>query len=176
MSDAEDGKGLAGKPLVRLIEQLESAAVGSRELDEAVLLACGWTVAREMERGTVMECWKSPEMQGVCRMWEGPLPSPTTSIDAALTLVPEGWFVENLSQMHPECGAHGLHWLCQLVKKRARRDIRVDQRDVYDTHSRSTSPALAACIAALKARRAATQAPQLTAVPDDIPALPASGA
>ena len=79
-----------------------------------------------------------------------PVPAYTTSIDAALQLVPEGaddWPFWEIKSPNPNCpylkGYHG----------GSRAQIWVSGSDVYFGHARA--PTLALCIAALKAREAA---------------------
>ncbi len=63
-----------------LIERLEQATEGSRELSHATCKAAGW---REKNG-----CWSPPGLDAF--QWVS-TPDVTRSIDAALTLVPEGW-------------------------------------------------------------------------------------
>ena len=66
----------------------------------------------------------------------------TTSIDAALTLVPDGWTFANLSQ-----GDRG-NWWCEL-----RKGFLTSYSSVaIGTQLNSTTPAFALCAAALRAR------------------------
>lgn len=67
-----------------LSARLEQADVGSRELSDEVLLACGWT--------------HDPKHRALA--WQPPTgyapfapdgPSPTQSLDDAVCLIPEGW-------------------------------------------------------------------------------------
>ncbi len=104
-----------------LIEKLEAATEGSRELD----LKIGQATHRGM-RGRVPNYWADN-----LRLM-GQLPEYTTSIDAALTLVPEGteWILLTV----PEEGGYGA--------------------GVGESmwNSFALTPALAICIAALRAR------------------------
>ena len=68
---------------IDLISRLSAATGPSRELDGEIALANGWTQERDRFVG---DCWKSPRG----RYQSGP-PRFTESIDAALTLVPEGY-------------------------------------------------------------------------------------
>ncbi len=73
-----------------LIAELEAAPEGSRELSDKVLLAIGWIgqSAASQQAGILIPHWKSPDGRDVP---SGLRPSPTESLDAALTLVPEGY-------------------------------------------------------------------------------------
>tara|TARA_R110000868_G_scaffold411706_1_gene707774 strand:- start:13708 stop:14211 length:504 start_codon:yes stop_codon:yes gene_type:complete len=85
----------------------------------------------------------------------------TTSLDAALTLVPEGMMVENWSEMRDAGPLTGM-WLAQLCPRGPRRRLAeisaAALRAVCDadpcTHAKT--PALALCAAALRARAAMT--------------------
>lgn len=125
-----------------LIERLERSAGPDRELANDVLFACGWT-AHETSIGPSRHVvWESPDGHG---FEDGDQPDPTASIDAALTLVPEGcrWTV-----FHPAYD----------------QGIYQDGKAGADIHSPRSSgggprwkgfgatPAIALCIAALKAR------------------------
>lgn len=73
-----------------LIGRLRAAAGPDRELADDILLACGWLGQSQTSKisGILIPHWKDP--QG--RDWPTHLrPDPTASIDAALTLLPEGW-------------------------------------------------------------------------------------
>ena len=99
-----------------LIARLEAASEGSRELDEAIHSFIG---SPHDGRGLVSFPW----------------PSYTTSLDAALMLVPEGWVVEDLF-----IGADKTSCVDLLFSGKPAAN-----------GSANTAP-LAVCIAALKAR------------------------
>lgn len=63
-----------------LIAKLEAATMGSRELSDDVLFACGWGV----ERGKFDDYWSDPSG----KLWrhEATRPDPTTSFDAVMGL------------------------------------------------------------------------------------------
>ena len=112
-----------------LIEKLEAAAEGSRELDGDIADAIGYTKPRDVGFGFV---------GGPTR---AAAPHYTTSIDAALTLVPAGWRVDIFAwdSMEAECylrDRDGQHPACKWAE--CKWNLRI--------------PALALCIAALKAR------------------------
>jgi hypothetical protein len=64
--------------LVALAERCEHATGPDRELDCAILVAIDWRYN---------SAWRH-------------LPRLTASLDAAMTLVPEGWWVQQLTQSH----------------------------------------------------------------------------
>ena len=70
----------------------------------------------------------------------------TASIDAALTLVPEGWRLANLSQYDPGDAKS----TCSLVRMEAGYGALVKNR----RWAVAATPALALCIAALRAKEA----------------------
>lgn len=104
-----------------LIAKLEAAKEGSRELDAEIFEAWSGKSAYHDARGF--------SGATVRKMIQG-LPAYTTSIDAALTLVPDGLFYELRSQYRTAC-----------IRKRGR---------VTDSAKAATIP-LALCIAALRA-------------------------
>lgn len=116
-----------------LIERIEAAEAGSRELDVEIA---------EIALGRIVESL-SPENSPVrilsvmplTRSGAFELPHYTTSIDAALTLVPEGWRSR-----------------ARLFRGKNRWDLEkaADQRN--RTFGRGTTPALAICAAALRAK------------------------
>jgi hypothetical protein len=77
---------LRSRPMTDLITELEAATEGSRELDEVVALAFGWRFCdKTLTHKGVDRCWFEPDNTpyiSVCP------PTFTTSLDAALTLVP----------------------------------------------------------------------------------------
>ena len=101
-----------------LLAKLESAECGSRELDRSI------------------EAWRC---NGALVQWE--FPPYTTSLDAALTLVPEGWWYV----IRPDSAILGPPNACD--------DCDSKLKDAFDI---ATAP-LALCIAALKARQANDQ-------------------
>ena len=118
-----------------LIAKLEAATEGSRELDTLVAQAVG--------EPCDLVSFGNPEQKAMRpKYWY------TTSIDAALTLVPDGWTVAVLSQ--DDAGL----WHSEM---------RHGYLTSYDkcvfgnggSHVKGTTPPLAICIAALKARGAA---------------------
>lgn len=124
-----------------LIRDLEGATEGSRDLSDKALLGCGW-IYTPNGYGPGKPCWGGgglwTDPAGVGTAASDPRPSPTESLDAALTLVPEGewWAVDGNCDDPIDCSA-------------------AVGRVGGEEKGRSVTPALALCIAALKARSAA---------------------
>jgi len=113
-----------------LIQRLQDATEGSRELDFDIALSIGWT------REWYISCygWKNPKGQQCSERY---VPAFSTSIDAAMTLVPEG---------------HGTVAL-EITRKSARAAIGNDTQEGFvGEAAEAPTPALALCIAALKAK------------------------
>ena len=119
-----------------LISKLEAASGGSKELDAEIADAVG---VASRSRRTASGKSKGREWfvdsHGGVQTWAQDPPPYTTSLDAALTLVPEGW-----TGIIPVSGGDDA-WLWQSGGG-AGRGVRVS----------GTTPALALTIAALKAR------------------------
>ena len=109
-----------------LIHELKQATEGSRELD--------WNIHKFLNIVTDMGEYRTT-MVGV---W---LPHYTTSLDAALTLVPEGWEWE-------------LEWEHSTVAETEIARCKMGDPLLFIDPEAAT-PALALCIAALKAREQA---------------------
>ena len=83
--------------LKSLIAELEAAKEGSRELDEKIALSSGWTVREDSYGDNITEpletweVWEHPDFSLPEGNYYQDPPPYTTSLDAALTLVPEGW-------------------------------------------------------------------------------------
>lgn len=119
-----------------LIKRIEGAADGSRELDSDILIAFyagrrevkmkpGSDTAHIINRGDICEHRTTIRV-----------PNYSTSLDDALSLVPEGcsWFAE----MNNGNGHAGIHW---------------PKCDPASKFGHAATAPLALCIAALKARR-----------------------
>ena len=124
-----------------LIAELEQASEGSRDLDARVALAAGW-LRKFGDDGRTY--WKHGDDSWLAISDGGPDFYPTTSIDAALTLVPEGfvWGVGTDIDEGPSA-----------VLTRYPADYKTGDGFEYHEHTTAATPPLALCIAALKARR-----------------------
>lgn len=117
-----------------LIERLEAASGPDRELDAEIAVAIGLGKATANHAGRY---WKQGDLHVT-----GEAPAYTASIDAALTLVPEGWTYEG--RQGPSGFPH--LWTLSTIKCG---DVR------YTTVTgRARSAAITLCIAALRAREA----------------------
>jgi hypothetical protein len=137
-----------------LITKLEAATEGSRELSDEVLLACGWV--REGTRDPRLDCWRDPQ-GNVYDHWNDPhgratqvvpRPSPTESIDAALTLVPDDWGYVSVSMLR---GGSSEAFMLEKDYSPPGDGHIDDEWSQWLEKAFHTSPALAICIAALKA-------------------------
>ena len=142
-----------------LIQRLEQASGPDRELGDAVLLACGWTrsqrskwnsARQKVGDGTLARdwFWVSPsgyEIEGHRR------PDPTASLDAALTLVPEGAYGVCIDQYIVSTKPHPLKWRVWMkhYETLAGDD---DVTEIHTHYGTAPNPALALTIASLKAR------------------------
>ena len=118
-----------------LIARLEKATGPDRELGNDVLLACGWVCEEHGNGGpdTYLTWAPSPDDDDFL---DGDHPDPTSSIDAAMTLVPEGM----------EKDFTDLYGVARVSV-----GINANPGPFYGTHE-GGSLAIALCIAALKAR------------------------
>ena len=112
-----------------IIRRLEEASEGSRELSDVVLMAVGW---RHSLGPNVL--WFAPDG----KPWKKARPCPTTSLDEALTLVPEG-HVGRIG-----FGGPGFVFAFAATPR--------DWGAGRVSTVRAASPAISLCIAALKAR------------------------
>ena len=126
--------------LAELIARLEAATERSRELDAEI-----WAHLNGFT-GAIKGRWVGGRWSwsvGSVGVWDDELPHYTTSIDAALTLVPENWWAEIHARTDtPSCVLHEFPLPCRRVPSE-RPYVLV-----------AATPALALCIAALKARKA----------------------
>ena len=134
-----------------LIHELEQATEGSRELDEKILASLG-THVRE-RRGNDLKAWWYPvngpdhkRLSVGLRSWSGAIPDYTTSLDAALTLVPPEWRIRSLSENEGDKSEWG--WGCQQIFC----GDPDNPPKIYYTTSIAWTASLALCIAALGAR------------------------
>jgi hypothetical protein len=105
--------------LAKLVTMLQSAKEGSEYLDYAI-----------------------QRLFGTAK----PVPLYTRSIDAALTLLPEGWTIHRLSHIS-DCQGGFSGWIGEVYRAR-------DAMIPYPCTAPSASAALALCIAALRVRLA----------------------
>ena len=126
-----------------LIKDLEQATGPSRELDDRIGTAIGLYIER-LSDGTLLYQRKDH------KMWPE-VPHYTASLDAALTLVPEGWEWQISTRApDPHSGRTYLHnGELQMIGAGITRNPAY--RGVENT---AYTPALALCIAALRAREA----------------------
>ena len=108
-----------------LIARLEEAAEGSHRLDAQIAGAVSVAILMDED-------------------WSHTGPHYTTSIDAALTLVPEGWYVSIAYQDHNDAN---YSWNVAIVRKGQAASAESGPRNSF---------ALALCIAALRARQSET--------------------
>ena len=127
-----------------LLKRLEDAGCGSRELDAEIAMAFGVEYRTRRTRSGVNKGreWLVDSYGGI-QEWSHHPPAYTTSLDAALTLVPERWTTASDASA-PECG---IDW--ELFEPRRVID---GARRIKGT---GTTHALALCIAALRARQEA---------------------
>ena len=118
-----------------LIEKLEGATEGDREWDFAIAKATGWQFHGEAEFKNYGMFWRDATNDE----WKQ-LPFWTTSLDAALSLVPEGWSLADLyDAMEPNIRP----WVGACLRRdEPYKALKVLGAKTY---------ALALCIAALKA-------------------------
>ena len=120
--------------LLALAARVEAAAAGSRELNEEVALATGWT-HRTTRDTPGWEAPPHPNAPNVGMIMGPSCPDWTRSLDAALALKPQGWFLE----LEDRTWSADPHWWARLI---ARDDV---------AFGKTATPALALTAAALKA-------------------------
>lgn len=123
-----------------LIAKLEAASEGNRELDLDIAIILGDFVVKnddEYENALFDKHGMGYGTEGQWKHFEDQLPHYTTSLDAALTLVPEGWEWQIFSDDQAS------------VFKRP--DSGGGYSEIYDGEN-PVFPALALAIAALKTR------------------------
>jgi len=105
----ENGGCLTAAKLEDIIARLEAAVGPDRESDNHIALALGWTFTKM--KGDAHPYWRKP---GTVYYFERhTVPHYTASIDAALTLVPEGGSLHGLYQRTmPEMG--GYMWSAEV--------------------------------------------------------------
>lgn len=143
-----------------LIERVERASGASAELDCAIRLAVYAPEGATMEQSRINGAWCIYSgigfRSGKPALWEsneGRNQDFTASIDAAMTLKPDGWFISGASEQ--EDGR-----FCFALFPRRPDDLGVPR--TFEAHSAlvarvvAATPALALCAAALKARVSAS--------------------
>lgn len=130
-----------------LIARLEAATEGSRELDAEIALANGWEYVDPLTATDPLgPPWKHAALG--YRLLEPPQFS--TSLDAALTLVPEGW-TWNVSDRAPKPHA-GRAYINNRELQIAGIGGLARNPKYRGEEATAFSPALALCIACLHAR------------------------
>lgn len=136
------------KETSELIEKIEGASGPDREMDAEIARAIG----------------RIPPHAGYAAMddvaWDRGLgysvPAYTSSIDAAMTLVPEGWWLAGLYFCHPDFRSQqDKEWCAELAGPVtwAVVDREVGEEPQFDNVCASAAtPALAICAAALRSR------------------------
>lgn len=133
-----------------LIERLEKASGPDRDLDGAIAVAVGpWT-----ERHGLPGPWVSKGPNHAINE----APHFTASLDAALTLVPEGWIVVSMKNGDLDRKYYDIRASTKWSVIIARNGHKLEAPSEVLTFPSATheSPAIALCIAALKAREHAT--------------------
>ncbi len=141
--------------LSEIIERLERATDPSRDLADDVLLACGWSVIEFGALDNPSHEWLAPDESTT--YVGGDHPNPLASLDAAVSLVPEG-------MMYGLAGPWVYTADHEDETKRGRQiwEAAVDDGDNFcgdiesltdfDNSGQGPTPAIALCIASLKAR------------------------
>lgn len=135
-----------GATMNDLIERIEAASGPDREIDREIMLSSGYRyeqrdIGCRYEDGSVALDWVYVEIK--TDKWRSTHPlSFTSSIDAALTLVPEGfeWSLEYQAGHHVSSDGECMVAIAKLGDP------------CRDWESTSATPALALCAAALKSR------------------------
>jgi hypothetical protein len=145
--------------LLALADRCEKATGPVRALDVEILVAIDWRepeweegerTAREMAERHGLPWLVSRAVEGYNSTWRH-LPRLTASIDAAMTLVPEGWVLGDLYEEAPLS-----QWVAELRKWHLTSFDKVVFSDSTPDQHCATA-ALALCAAALRARAAQDQ-------------------
>lgn len=132
-----------------LIAELETATEGSRELDYAIAKEIGWRFSGETEFKEYGVFWRDATTDE----WKQ-LPWWTTSFDAALTLVPEGHRCSFDIPGEEDDKNHATVVKYSQVLEAVNLKAKTEEINKLWNHSYAATPALALCIAALRARQA----------------------
>lgn len=126
--------------MTNLIKRLQDASGGSRGLSDEVLVALGYWKASEDAPGYpdgTLTVWHKPNGEVIRTI----RPNPTVSLDDVVAMVPEGWSIG----LDVWTGMDKLnHAYCSLSHP-------IDE-DIVAHSKMKTTPALALCIAILKAK------------------------
>jgi hypothetical protein len=120
-----------------LAERCEAATGPDRELDIAILTHPAFGYRDVFEDGRLFDRGNDGYWSLEGDEKNGPLPSPTASLDAAMTLVPEGW-----------------EWAVGMVEGKRIAGCRQPGPGAPCPEIEAATPALALCAAALRARAA----------------------
>jgi hypothetical protein len=134
----------AREKLIELAERCEAASGPDRDLADDILRACGFVqMEKRRTNGGYQQKWKMPDGRHQQISFD-----PTKSLDAAMTLVPVGWFVNSLTEYNQRT------WDAILRGPRpSDAPMWVSSRTKGNERGVAT-PALALCAAALRARAA----------------------
>jgi hypothetical protein len=125
-----------------LIAALEKATGPDRALDGETYVAIGLPAPTEI-------LYKTLDGAGIGLRYGG-VSKYTASIDAALTLVPERWQIDSMGKWSHDALRDAGPWFAILMPKG---DLSTTERTKQHTRcDHAPTPALALCIAALKAR------------------------
>lgn len=149
--------------LLALAERAEGATCGSHALDCEIARGLGWRPDKTRTNG--LDFWWPADVAERARRHkqkpEGrpvPLPAWSTSVDDALTLVPEGWSVSLDIDADGSARAE-LTGSPERRKRGGRSETVWPLIESGSDGQRSKSPALAICAAALRALAAQEQTP-----------------
>lgn len=139
--------------LLKLADRIETADKGSRELDAVIRLTVYAPEGAYVEQSPINGAWciyYGKDRSGRQRLWDGEgRKEYTTSIDAAMTLVPEGASAQ--LTIHPDEAWADIYRLGDV-----KNDGPTLSRDkaLIGESDRCKTPSLALCAAALRARGA----------------------
>jgi hypothetical protein len=139
--------------LLSLAGRVESLTGRDRNIANDVLYACGWTTHEIGEGDNRTTIWTAPRGE---EFTDGDQPDPTASLDAAMTLVPEGWGW-SVGDVHGPLEAYSgssVPWA--EIWTRDDRDVQIPDMnwDGCRNHLNAATPALALTAASLRARSA----------------------
>ena len=139
--------------LSKLFAELEAATEGSRELDYAIANKIGWRFNGEHEFKEYGVFWRDATTDE----WKQ-LPWWTTSLDAALTLVPEGYRCS--LDIPGKEGGRNHATVVKYSQVLEAVNLKAKPEEIIElwNHSYAATPFLAMCVAALRARQAMEEA------------------